>query len=39
MTIPNCDDIEKILVNKPSRPAMVSTLTQRWAATGGIPPC
>ena len=32
------DDIDKVLSNKPSRPAMVSTLQQRWAATGGMPP-
>lgn len=39
MTIHNCEDIEKILQTKPARPPMVSTLTQRWAATGGIAPC
>ena len=39
MTIHNCEDIEKILLTKPARPPMVSTLTQRWAATGGMPPC
>jgi len=32
------DDIDKLLSNKPSRPPMVSTLQQRWAATGGMPP-
>lgn len=32
------EDIDKILCNKPSRPPMVSTLQQRWAATGGMPP-
>jgi len=32
------DDIDKVLSNKPSRPPMVSTLQQRWAATGGMPP-
>ena len=39
LTIHNCEDIEKVLVTKPARPPQVSTLTQRWAATGGIPPC
>ena len=28
----------RVLCNKPVRPAMVSTLQQRWAATGGMPP-
>ena len=28
----------RILCNKPVRPPMVSTLQQRWAATGGMPP-
>jgi len=32
------NDIDKVLSNKPCRPAMVSTLQQRWAATGGMPP-
>ena len=32
------DDIDRLLSNKPSRPPMVSTLQQRWAATGGMPP-
>jgi len=32
------DEIDKILSNKPARPPMVSTLQQRWAATGGMPP-
>ena len=34
-----CDEIDKILCNKPARPPMVSTLQQRWATTGAIPPC
>jgi len=29
------DDIDKVLSNKPSRPPMVSTLQQRWAAREG----
>jgi len=32
------DEIDKVLSNKPVRPPMVSTLQQRWAATGGMPP-
>jgi len=32
------DEMDKILTNKPVRPPMVSTLQQRWAATGGMPP-
>jgi len=32
------DEIDKVLSNKPCRPTMVSTLQQRWAATGGMPP-
>jgi len=32
------DEVDKVLTNKPVRPAMVSTLQQRWAATGGMPP-
>jgi len=32
------DDMDKILSNKPVRQPMVSTLQQRWAATGGMPP-
>ena len=28
----------RVLCNKPVRPPMVSTLQQRWAATGGMPP-
>jgi len=32
------EEMDKILVNKPVRPPMVSTLQQRWAATGGMPP-
>eukprot|EP00092_Neocalanus_flemingeri_P092671 GFUD01117673.1.p1 GENE.GFUD01117673.1~~GFUD01117673.1.p1 ORF type:complete len:426 (-),score=94.20 GFUD01117673.1:77-1228(-) len=32
------DEMDKVLSNKPVRPAMVSTLQQRWAATGGMPP-
>jgi len=35
---PVVDEIDKILSNKPARPPMVSTLQQRWAATGGMPP-
>ena len=30
--------LRRVLCNKPVRPAMVSTLQQRWAATGGMPP-
>lgn len=33
------EDIDKILCNKPARPPMISTLQQRWATTGGVPPC
>jgi len=33
------EDIDKILGNKPARPPMISTLQQRWATTGGVPPC
>jgi len=33
------EDIDKVLSNKPARPPMISTLQQRWAATGGVPPC
>jgi len=33
------EDIDKILGNKPTRPPMISTLQQRWATTGGVPPC
>ena len=33
------EDIDRILANKPARPRMISTLQQRWATTGGIPPC
>jgi len=32
------DEIDRVLCNKPVRPPMVSTLQQRWAATGGMPP-
>jgi potassium voltage-gated channel Shaker-related subfamily A beta protein 2 len=32
------DEIDSQICNKPVRPAMVSTLQQRWAATGGMPP-
>jgi len=32
------EEIDRVLCNKPVRPAMVSTLQQRWAATGGMPP-
>lgn len=32
------DELDRVLCNKPVRPAMVSTLQQRWAATGGMPP-
>jgi aryl-alcohol dehydrogenase-like predicted oxidoreductase len=32
------DEVDRVLGNKPVRPAMVSTLQQRWAATGGMPP-
>jgi len=33
------EDIDKIICNKPARPPMISTLQQRWATTGGVPPC
>ena len=39
VTLSTCDEIDKILGNKPTRPPMVSTLQQRWATTGGVPPC
>jgi len=32
------EEVDKVLTNKPVRPPMVSTLQQRWAATGGMPP-
>merc|ERR1712059_14883 len=32
------EELDRILCNKPVRPPMVSTLQQRWAATGGMPP-
>jgi len=32
------EEMDKVLTNKPVRPPMVSTLQQRWAATGGMPP-
>ncbi|XP_040578394.1 voltage-gated potassium channel subunit beta-2 isoform X1 [Lepeophtheirus salmonis] len=32
------EEIDKILCNKPIRPAMISTLQQRWATSGGLPP-
>lgn len=32
------EEMDRVLCNKPVRPAMVSTLQQRWAATGGMPP-
>jgi len=32
------EELDRVLCNKPVRPAMVSTLQQRWAATGGMPP-
>ena len=38
VTVQVMDDMDKILSNKPVRQPMVSTLQQRWAATGGMPP-
>jgi len=38
MTGPVLEELDRILANKPVRQPMVSTLQQRWAATGGVPP-
>ena len=38
MTGPVLEELDRILANKPVRQPMVSTLQQRWAATGGGPP-
>jgi len=38
LNIPLMDEIDRILNNKPARQPMVSTLQQRWTATGGLPP-
>eukprot|EP00096_Caligus_rogercresseyi_P013231 TRINITY_DN5909_c0_g1_i1.p1 TRINITY_DN5909_c0_g1~~TRINITY_DN5909_c0_g1_i1.p1 ORF type:complete len:403 (+),score=97.93 TRINITY_DN5909_c0_g1_i1:86-1294(+) len=38
LTSQSMEDIDKILCNKPLRPAMISTLQQRWATSGGVPP-
>ncbi|XP_023321935.1 voltage-gated potassium channel subunit beta-2 [Eurytemora carolleeae] len=32
------EEMDRILGNKPTRQPMVSTLQQRWTATGGVPP-
>ena len=38
MNLPLLEELDRILGNKPVRQPMVSTLQQRWAATGGVPP-